>query len=451
MTAVASADAVKFSVNNQPLSAEELRKMDAYWRAANYLSVGQIYLFANPLLREPLKLEHVKPRLLGHWGTTPGLNFIYVHFNRLIKKYDLNVIYICGPGHGGPGMVANTYLEGTYSEFYSGIQQDEGGMRKLFKQFSFPGGIPSHDAPETPGSIHEGGELGYALVHAYGAVFDNPGLVACCVVGDGEAETGPLATSWHSNKFLNPRRDGAVLPILHLNGYKIASATVLARISHDELEKLFIGYGYHPYFVEGDDPLVMHQLMASTLDAAFDEIRSIQSDSRGSGSSSRPRWPMIILRTPKGWTGPKEVDGQPTENSWRSHQVPFADLATKPSHLGLLAEWMKSYDPEELFDEQGRLRGEIAELAPKGDRRMSANPHANGGVLLRDLRLPDFRDYAVAVKKPGTTFSEATRVLGGFLRDVIARNGESFRLLGPDETASNRLDDVFEATDRAWD
>jgi xylulose-5-phosphate/fructose-6-phosphate phosphoketolase len=424
--------------------------MHAWWRAANYLSVGQIYLLDNPLLREPLALEHTKPRLLGHWGTTPGLNFIYVHLNRVIKARDLSMIYIAGPGHGGPGLVANTYLEGTYSEIYPRISPDAEGLRKLFRQFSFPGGIPSHVAPETPGSIHEGGELGYSIAHAYGAVFDNPGLIAACVVGDGEAETGPLATSWHSNKFLNPRRDGAVLPILHLNGYKIASATVLARISHDELEKLFIGYGYHPYFVEGDDPLVMHQLMASALDAAFDEIRSIQSDSRGSGSSSRPPWPMIILRTPKGWTGPKEVDGQPTENSWRSHQVPFADLATKPSHLGLLAEWMKSYNAEELFDEEGMLRSEIAELAPKGDRRMSANPHANGGVLLRDLRMPDFRDYAVAVKKPGTTLAEATRVAGALLRDVIKENPDNFRLVGPDETASNRLTAAFEATDRAF-
>ncbi len=424
------------------LSADDLRKMHAWWRAANYLSVGQIYLLDNPLLRRPLALEQTKPRLLGHWGTTPGLNFIYVHLNRIIKARDLKMIYVAGPGHGGPGLVANTYLEGTYSEIYPRISQDEEGLRRLFKQFSFPGGIPSHVAPETPGSIHEGGELGYSLAHAYGAVFDNPDLIAACVVGDGEAETGPLATSWHSNKFLNPRRDGVVLPILHLNGYKIASATVLARISRDELEKLFIGYGYHPYFVEGDDPLAMHQLMAATLDTVFDEIREIK--------TGRPRWPMIILRTPKGWTGPKEVDGLPAENSWRSHQVPFADLATKPAHLQLLGEWMKSYKAEELFDEQGRLRSEIAELAPKGERRMSANPHANGGLLLRDLCMPDFRDYAVEVKKPGTARAEATRVAGALLRDVVKQNPDNFRIVGPDETASNRLTAVFEATDRAF-
>src|SRR3989441_5348502 len=401
MTAVASADAVKFSVNNQPLSAEELRKMDAYWRAANYLSVGQIYLFANPLLREPLKLEHVKPRLLGHWGTTPGLNFIYVHFNRLIKKYDLNVIYICGPGHGGPGMVANTYLEGTYTEFYSSIQQNEEGMRKLFKQFSFPGGIPSHDAPETPGSIHEGGELGYALVHAYGAVFDNPDLFACCVIGDGEAETGPLAASWHSNKFLNPESDGAVIPILHLNGYKIAGPTVLARIGKDELTGLLQGYGYRPYFVEGHEPAVMHQLMAGTLEVVWEEIHKIQDDARRNGFSQRPRWPMIVLRSPKGWTGPKEVDGVPVEGTFRSHQVPLDGLASNPDHVRMLEQWMKSYRPEELFDKSGKPKPELLELAPKGERRMGANPHANGGVLLKDLRMPDFRDYAVDVEKPG--------------------------------------------------
>ena len=422
----------------------DLETMHAWWRAANYLSVGQIYLLDNPLLRAPLALEHTKPRLLGHWGTTPGLNFIYVHLNRVIKARDLNMIYIAGPGHGGPGLVANTYLEGTYSELYPNISQDAAGMQRLFKQFSFPGGIPSHVAPETPGSIHEGGELGYALAHAYGAVFDNPGLIAACVVGDGEAETGPLAASWHSNKFLNPRRDGAVLPILHLNGYKIANPTVLARISRDELEKLFIGYGYHPYFVEGDDPMAMHQLMASTLDTVCDEIRSLQD------SKERPRWPMIILRTPKGWTGPKEVDGLPTENSWRSHQVPFSDLANKPAHLTLLSDWLKSYKVEELFDEQGRLRSEIAELAPMGERRMSANPHANGGLLLRDLRMPDFRDYAVEVKKPGTTRAEATRVAGALLRDVIKMNPENFRIVGPDETASNRLSAAFEVTDRVF-
>src|SRR5437764_1241318 len=419
-----------------PLSAEELRKINAYWRAANYLSVGQIYLYDNPLLREPLKLEHVKPRLLGHWGTTPGLNFIYVHLNRIIKRDDLNVIYITGPGHGGPGLVANTYLEGTYSEFYSAISQDAAGMKKLFKQFSFPGGIPSHVAPETPGSINEGGELGYSLVHAYGAVFDNPDLFAVCVIGDGEAETGPLAASWHSNKFLNPVNDGAVLPILHLNGYKIANPTVLARISNDELRDLFTGYGYKPYFVEGDDPEAMHPLMAATLDGAFDDIAKIQKDARTNGFSTRPTWPMIILRTPKGWTGPKEVDGQKTEGSWRSHQVPIAEMASKPEHLKLLKAWMKSYRPDELFDKSGKLIAELAELAPKGTRRMGANPHANGGILLRDLSMPDFRDYAVDVPKPGRVYAEATRVMGKLLRDVMKRNLDSrnFRVVGPDET-----------------
>jgi xylulose-5-phosphate/fructose-6-phosphate phosphoketolase len=428
----------------------ELRLMHAWWRAANYLSVGQIYLLDNPLLREPLRLEHTKPRLLGHWGTTPGLNFIYVHLNRVIKARGLNMIYIAGPGHGGPGLVANAYLEGTYSETYPHVSQDAEGLQRLFKQFSFPGGIPSHVAPETPGSIHEGGELGYALLHAYGAVFDNPDLIAACVIGDGEAETGPLAASWHSNKFLNPRRDGAVLPILHLNGYKIASPTVLARLSREELESLLVGYGYRPYFVEGDDPEEMHPLMASTLDAVCDAIRDLQADARADGAWERTAWPMIVLRTPKGWTGPKEVDGQPTEGSWRSHQVPFAELAKKPGHLELLGEWMKSYAAEELFDERGALRAEIAELAPKGDRRMSASPHANGGLLLRDLRMPDFRDYAVAVKKPGTALAEATRVAGELLRDVIRQNPENFRVVGPDETASNRLSAVFEATDRAF-
>src|SRR5437763_4421432 len=450
MALTATPDIAGLSVSNQALSQEELRKMNAYWRAANYLSVGQIYLYANPLLREPLKLEHVKPRLLGHWGTTPGLNFIYVHFNRLIKKHDLNVIYVCGPGHGGPGMVANTYLEGTYTEFYSGIQQNEEGMRKLFKQFSFPGGIPSHNAPETPGSIHEGGELGYALVHAYGAVFDTPDLVAACIVGDGEAETGPLAASWHSNKFLNPVRDGAVVPILHLNGYKIANPSFLARLPRQELESLFVGYGYRPYFVEGDDPPAMHQLMASTLDEVFDAVGEIQADARANGFRTRPIWPMIVLRTPKGWTGPKEVDGLPTEGSWRSHQVPFADLAAKPAHLGLLERWMKSYHAEELFDEQGRFRAELAAPAPKGSRRMGANPQANGGLLLRPLRMPDFRDYAVEVKKPGTETAEATRIAGALLRDIIKENPGNFRIVGPDETASNRLNAVFEATDRAF-
>jgi xylulose-5-phosphate/fructose-6-phosphate phosphoketolase len=424
--------------------------MHAYWRAANYLSVGQIYLLDNPLLLEPLALAHTKARLLGHWGTTPGLNFIYVHLNRVIKARDLNMIYIAGPGHGGPGLVANTYLEGTYSEMYPHISPDAEGMRKLFKQFSFPGGIPSHAAPETPGSIHEGGELGYALVHAYGAVFDNPDLVAVSVVGDGEAETGPLAASWHSNKFLNPVNDGAVLPILHLNGYKIANPTVLARISNDELRDLFTGYGYKPYFVEGDDPEVMHPLMAATLDTAFDDIAAIQKDARTNGFSTRPTWPMIIMRTPKGWTGPKEVDGLKTEGSWRSHQVPFADLAKKPAHVKLLSEWMKSYKPEELFDDNGTLLPELAELAPKGERRMGANPHANGGLLLRDLRMPDFRKYAIEVKKPATSLNEATRIAGAFLRDIIKDNPENFRIVGPDETASNRLGAIFEATDRVF-
>ena len=419
--------------------------MDAYWRAANFLSVGQIYLLDNPLLRQPLKLEHTKPRLLGHWGTVPGLNFIYVHLNRIIAERGLNMIYIAGPGHGGPGMVANTYLEGTYSEVYPHISMDAEGLRKLVKQFSFPGGIPSHVAPETPGSIHEGGELGYAVAHAYGAVFDNPNLVAACVVGDGEAESGPLAASWHSNKFLNPSRDGAVLNILHLNGYKIANPTVLARLPRHELESLFVGYGYKPYFVEGDDP-VPHQLMAETLDTVFDEIRAIQT----STSTERPAWPMIILRTPKGWTGPKEVDGQPTENSWRSHQVPFAELAKKPAHLKLLEQWLKSYRPEELFDENGTFLPELAALAPKGDLRMGANPHANGGLLLRDLRMPDFRDYAVEVKKPGAEVGQATRVSGALLRDVVKLNPNNFRIFGPDETESNRLSAVFEATDRVF-
>jgi xylulose-5-phosphate/fructose-6-phosphate phosphoketolase len=431
-----------------PLTAEELRKMNAYWRAANYLSVGQIYLLDNPLLKEPLKLEHIKPRLLGHWGTTPGLNFIYVHFNRLIKNHDLNAIYIAGPGHGGPGLVANTYLEGTYSEFYTNITQDAAGMKKLFKQFSFPGGIPSHVAPETPGSIHEGGELGYALVHAYGAAFDNPDLLVCCVVGDGEAETGPLATSWHSNKFLNPVHDGAVLPILHLNGYKIAGPTVLARLPHEELESLFIGYGYKPYFVEGSDPETMHQLMAQTLDTIIAEIKAIQNDARTNGFTKRPQWPMIILRSPKGWTGPKEVDGKKTEDSWRSHQVPLAEMANNPGHVKVLEDWMRSYKPEELFDENGTLIAELAELTPKGDRRMGANPHANGGLLLKNLKMPDFRDYAVDVPKPGTVIGEATREMGSFLEEIIKLNPNNFRLMGPDETASNRLTPVFNATNR---
>ncbi len=429
-----------------------MRKMNAYWRAANYLSIGQIYLLDNPLLREPLKLEHVKPRLLGHWGTTPGLNFIYVHLNRLIKMHDLNVIYVAGPGHGGPGLVANTYLEGTYSEFYPNISQDEPGMKKLFKQFSFPGGIPSHVAPETPGSIHEGGELGYALVHAYGAVFDNPDLLACCVVGDGEAETGPLATSWHSNKFLNPVRDGAVLPVLHLNGYKIANPTVLARLSGEELTSLLIGYGHKPHFVEGDDPEAMHQLMAATLDTALAEIQTIQKTARANGFTQRPQWPMIVLRTLKGWTGPKVVDGKPVEGTFRSHQVPLSELASKPEHLRMLEEWMKSYKPEEMFDESGSLRQELAELAPRGDRRMGSNPHANGGLLLKELNLPDYREYAVNVPRPGTVEAEATREMGCFLRDVMKLNAEdrNFRVMGPDETSSNRLDALFEVTDRVW-
>lgn len=434
------------------LSKEELKAMNAYWMAANYLSVGQIYLYDNPLLKKSLTLEHIKPRLLGHWGTTPGLNFIYVHLNRVIKTYDLNVIYVTGPGHGGPGLVANTYLEGTYSEVYPNISQDEEGMKKLFKQFSFPGGIPSHVAPETPGSIHEGGELGYAISHAYGAAFDNPDLIVVCVVGDGEAETGPLATAWHSNKFLNPVSDGAVLPILHLNGYKIANPTVLARISREELENLFIGYGYKPYFVEGSDPEPMHQLMASTLDTIIAEIKEIQNKARRSGTAERPRWPMIILKTPKGWTGPKKVDGKKTEGFWRSHQVPFSEMATKPKHIKLLEQWMKSYKPQELFDKNGRLVPELAVLAPKGGRRIGANPHANGGMLLKDLKMPDFRDYAVDVPNPGQSSAEATRVMGKFLRDIMKlnMNNRNFRIFGPDETASNRLGNLFEVTDRTW-
>jgi xylulose-5-phosphate/fructose-6-phosphate phosphoketolase len=438
---------------NKTLSPEMLRKMNAYWRAANYLSVGQIYLYDNPLLKQPLNIKHVKPRLLGHWGTTPGLNFIYVHLNRIINKYDLNMIYVTGPGHGGPGLVANTYLEGTYSEFYPNISQDEGGMKRLFTQFSFPGGIPSHVAPETPGSINEGGELGYSLAHAYGAVFDNPDLLVACVVGDGEAETGALATSWHSNKFLNPVNDGAVLPILHLNGYKIANPTILARISKDELENLFRGYGYKPYFVEGDKPDLVHQIMAGTLDTIVAEIKQIQTTARKKGFKKRPAWPMIVFRTPKGWTGPKTVDGLPAEGSFRSHQVPLSELATKPAHLKMLEKWMKSYKPQELFDKNGTLVAELAELAPKGDRRMGANPHANGGIFLRDLRMPDFRDYAVAVPQPGTVTAEATKVMGTLLRDVMKLNMEqrNFRVFGPDETASNRLGALLDVTNRAWD
>jgi xylulose-5-phosphate/fructose-6-phosphate phosphoketolase len=437
---------------DKPHSDELLRKINAYWRAANYLSVGQIYLYDNPLLREPLTLKHIKPRLLGHWGTTPGLNFIYVHLNRVIKKYDLDMIYICGPGHGGPGMVASTYLEGTYSELYPNISQDEEGMRQLFKQFSFPGGIPSHAAPETPGSINEGGELGYSLAHAYGAAFDNPELIAACVIGDGEAETGPLAAAWHSNKFLNPVTDGAVLPILHLNGYKIANPTLFARISKRELEDLFGGYGHKPYFVEGSEPEQMHQLMAETLDTAVEEIKTIQREAREKRTAQRPSWPMIVLRTPKGWTGPKEVDGKKTEGSWRSHQVPLADMAGKKEHVKLLEDWMKSYKPEELFSETGEFKPELAALAPIGNRRMGANPHANGGVLLKDLRMPDFRDYAVNAPQPGVVVAEATRVLGQFLRDVMKLNEKqrNFRVFGPDETASNRLSALFEVTDRTW-
>ena len=428
----------------------ELELIDAYWRAANYLSVGQIYLLDNPLLREPLLAEHVKPRLLGHWGTTPGLNLVYAHLNRAIRERDLNSLYITGPGHGGPGLVANAYLDGTYSEVYSGVGRDEEGMAALFRQFSFPGGIPSHVAPETPGSIHEGGELGYALVHSYGAVFDNPDLLAVCVIGDGEAETGPLAASWHSNKFLNPVRDGAVLPVLHLNGYKIANPTVLARIPETELADLMRGYGHEPHFVSGDDPMTVHQLLAATMDRVLDDIAKIQRQARDGSSSERPRWPMIVLRTPKGWTGPKVVDGLPVEGTWRAHQVPLSETRTNAVHRVQLEEWMRSYRPDELFDATGRLIDELQALAPLGDRRMSANPHANGGLLLRELAMPDFRDYAVAVEHPGVGTSEATRVLGTFLRDVIARNPDRFRLMGPDETVSNRLGSVFEQTDRAW-
>jgi xylulose-5-phosphate/fructose-6-phosphate phosphoketolase len=434
-----------------PLSAEEAARIDAYWRAANYLSVGQIYLLDNPLLREPLRLEHVKPRLLGHWGTTPGLNFVYAHMNRVIKRDDLDAIYVTGPGHGGPGLVANVYLEGTYTEVYPPIGHDEEGLRRLFRQFSFPGGIPSHVAPETPGSINEGGELGYALAHAFGAAFDNPELLVCCVVGDGEAETGPLAGSWHSNKFLDPISDGAVLPVLHLNGYKIATPTVLARIPEDELRALLEGYGYAPRFVSGSEPEEMHQRMAATLDEVVGEIRVLQRRAREQGDPTRPRWPMIVLRTPKGWTGPKEVDGVPVEGTFRAHQVPLAGLAERPEHLAALEAWMRSYRPEELFDQSGALRPELAALAPRGERRMGTNPHANGGLLTRPLELPDFRDYAVDVPEPGASTAEATRVLGAFLRDVIARNQATFRLMGPDETVSNRLGAVFEATDRAWD
>jgi xylulose-5-phosphate/fructose-6-phosphate phosphoketolase len=433
------------------LTAEELERIDAYWRAANYLSVGQIYLLDNPLLTRPLRLEDIKPRLLGHWGTTPGLNLFYAHANRVIKERDLDAIYIIGPGHGGPAAVANAYLEGTYTEVYPKITRDADGLKRLFRQFSFPGGIPSHVAAETPGSIHEGGELGYALVHAYGAAFDNPELVVFCIVGDGEAETGPLATSWHSNKFLNPRLDGAVLPILHLNEYKIANPTVLARLPDEELRALLEGYGHSPIFVTGSEPMPVHQAMAAALDQALDEISRIQHDARSTGDTARPRWPMIVLRTPKGWTGPNVVDGLQVEGTFRAHQVPITDFATKPEHIGILERWMRSYRPQELFDNTGRLVPELAALPPRAQRRMSANPHANGGVLLRELRLPDFRAYAVEVAKPGTATSEATRVLGAYLRDVIAQNPDNFRLMGPDETVSNRLGAVFEATNRVWE
>jgi xylulose-5-phosphate/fructose-6-phosphate phosphoketolase len=435
---------------SEPLSPELLNKIDAYWRAANYLSVGQIYLYDNPLLRMPLTADHIKPRLLGHFGTTPGLNFIYAHCNRIIKQYDLNMIYIAGPGHGGPGMVANTYLEGIYSELYPNISQDEAGMKKLFTQFSFPGGIPSHAAPETPGSIHEGGELGYSLSHAFGAVFDNPDLWVCCVIGDGEAETGALATSWHSNKFLNPVGDGCVLPILHLNGYKIAGPTVLARIPQQELEQLLLGYGWQPHFVEGDDPAKMHQQMAEAMDIIVHDVRVIQNDARTSGFKQRVRWPMIVLKSPKGWTGPKVVDGLQIEGTFRAHQVPLDNVKHNPEHLRRLEIWMQSYKPQELFDQSGRLIPELAELAPKGDRRMGANPHANGGLLLRDLRLPDFRDYAVDVPSPGRVMGEATREQGKFLRDILKENSDAknFRIFSPDETASNRLGEVFKITDR---
>ncbi len=435
----------------EPLTGAELDALDAWWRAANYLSVGQIYLLGNPLLTEPLRPEQVKPRLLGHWGTTPGLNMIYAHLNRVIRHQDLDVIYVCGPGHGGPGMVANTYLEGTYTELYPRITQDAAGMDLLFRQFSFPGGIPSHAAPETPGSIHEGGELGYSLAHAYGAAFDNPDLIVACVIGDGEAETGPLAGSWHANKFLDPTRDGAVLPILHLNGYKIANPTVLARIPHDELESLLRGYGYAVHTVAGDDPRLVHRQLAMTMDTVIEEIRAIQRKARDNGDLTRPAWPVIVLRTPKGWTGPKVVDGLPVEGTWRAHQVPLTAARTNPELLAQLEEWMRSYRPGELFDTGGSLVPELAALAPRGERRMSANPHANGGLLLRDLDLPDFRSYAVPVETPGGASAEATRVLGGWLRDVISRNPATFRLFGPDETSSNRLDAVFDVTNRVFD
>ncbi|MBB4217164.1 xylulose-5-phosphate/fructose-6-phosphate phosphoketolase [Rhizobium sp. BK212] len=440
-------------VSTAALADAELTLIDRYWRAANYLSVGQIYLLANPLLREPLKPEHIKPRLLGHWGTTPGLNFIYAHLNRLIRARDLDIIYMCGPGHGGPGMVANTYLEGIYSEIYPDISEDTEGMRKLFRQFSFPGGIPSHAAPETPGSIHEGGELGYALVHAYGAAFDNPDLIVACVVGDGEAETGPLAASWHSNKFLNPARDGAVLPILHLNGYKIANPTILGRASHEDLQSLFEGYGYEPFFVEGHEPRDMHQQMAATFDRVFDRIREIQEEARnGKAPDICPRWPMIVLRSPKGWTGPKEVDGKKVEGFWRSHQVPVSNCRENDGHRKILEDWMRGYDPEDLFGADGRLKPELRALAPVGERRMGANPHANGGLLRTELDVPDISDYAVEIGKRGSAMVQSTEILGHYLRDTMKRNVEAanFRIFGPDETESNRLGSVFEVTDRVW-
>jgi len=439
------------TIDASPLSAAELQAIDAHWRASNYLAVGQIYLYDNPLLREPLRREHIKPRLLGHFGTTPGLNFIYTHLNRAIRKFDLDMIYIAGPGHGGPAVVAQAWLDGTYSELYPDVSLDEAGLKRLFTQFSFPGGIPSHAAPETPGSIHEGGELGYSLAHAYGAAFDNPDLIVACVVGDGEAETGPLATGWHGNKFLNPVRDGCVLPILHLNGYKIASPCILARIPAAELTQLLEGYGYHPHFVEGDDPGRMHQAMAATLDAVIGEIRAIQHDARTRGFGGRPAWPMIVLRSPKGWTGPKEIDGKRTEGSWRSHQVPMGDM-DKPEHVAVLEQWLRSYRPDELFDERGAPVAEIAALAPRGERRMSANPHANGGVLLRDLELPAIQDYAVAVVSPGEVSAESTRVQGRYLRDVMQRNlpHANFRVFSPDENNSNRWQDILEVTDRTW-
>ncbi len=441
-------------MNTAPtLTQEMLHKIDAYWRAANYLSVGQLYLYDNPLLKRPLTLADVKHMLLGHWGTTPGQNFIYAHLNRAIRNFDLDMIYISGPGHGGPALVANTYLEGTYSEVYPAISQDEAGLQKLFLQFSFPGGIPSHSSPECPGSIHEGGELGYSLSHAFGAAFDNPNLIVACVVGDGEAETGPLATAWHSNKFLDPATDGAVLPILHLNGYKIANPTILARITREELEQLFRGYGWTPYFVEGNDPTLMHEAMATALDQAVQEIQTIQTQARLNGKAVRPRWPMIILNSPKGWTGPKQVDGVQIEGTFRSHQIPISDPATHPGHLQLLEDWLRSYRPEELFDPQGRLLAELAELAPSGTRRMGSNPHANGGKLLQDLALPDYRAYAVDVPSPGLQGKGDTHVLGRFLRDVVKQNGsqKNFRVFGPDETLSNGLEALFEVTNRQWD